>query len=75
MSHSPQDPVHLAEEIRALLEVADSDTKLRERLRSIRPEDIALVLDDLTPQQTWRVFSVIGTEAQAEVIDDADAES
>ena len=75
MSQSPQDPVQLAEEIRTLLEVPDSDTKLRERLRGIRPEDIALVLDDFTPQETWRVFSVIGTEAQAEVIDDTDAES
>ena len=75
MSQSPQDPVQLGEEIRNLLELPDSDGRLREMLRRIRPEDIAVVLDDLTPQQTWKVFSVIGTAAQAEVIDDTDAES
>ncbi|OUU21557.1 MAG: magnesium transporter [Planctomycetia bacterium TMED53] len=75
MSQSPQDPVQLAEEIRALLEGSDAELRLREMLHEVRPEDIAIVLDDLSPLQKWKVFSAIGTEAQAEVIDDTDATS
>ena len=75
MSQSPQDPVQLAEEIRNLLEGSDAEQHLREMLRDVRPEDIALVLDDLSPLQKWKVFSAIETEAQAEVIDDTDATS
>lgn len=75
MSQHPQDPVQLAEQIRILLEVPDSEARLREMLHGVRPEDIALVLDDLSPQETWMVFSAIGTAAQAEVIDDTDATS
>ncbi|NCG57200.1 MAG: magnesium transporter [Proteobacteria bacterium] len=75
MSQHPQDPIQLAEEIRAALESPDAEKKLGDLLREIRSEDIAVVLDDLSPRQKRKVFSVIETEAQAEVIDDTDATS
>ena len=49
MSQHPQDPIQLAEEIRAALESPDAEKKLGDLLREIRSEDIAVVLDDLSP--------------------------
>ena len=38
-------------------------------------EDIADILDDFDPDETLKVFAAIGTQAQAEVIDETDATS
>ncbi|MGE4602955.1 MAG: hypothetical protein AAEJ65_08630, partial [Planctomycetota bacterium] len=75
LSQYPHDPTNLIEEIRACLVASDSDGRLEKVLEGIRPEDIADVLDDLDPVEKLKVFAAIGTEAQAEVIDETDATS
>ncbi|MDE0959398.1 MAG: magnesium transporter [Planctomycetota bacterium] len=75
MPHSAQDPTNLGDAIRAALDSAEPDRQLRATLKSIRPEDIARVLDDLDSDQKLRVFDNIETETQAEVIDETDPTS
>ncbi|MEC9477058.1 MAG: magnesium transporter [Planctomycetota bacterium] len=76
LSQLPHDPTNLIiEQIRSCIDSADSEERLRELLAGIRAEDIADILDDFDPTETLKVFAAIGTEAQAEVIDETDATS
>ena len=75
MSHPAEDPANLGDAIRAALDSADADQRLKATLKDIRPEDIAHILDDLDPDQKLKVFDTIETETQAEVIDETDPTS
>ncbi|HIN80010.1 MAG TPA: magnesium transporter, partial [Planctomycetes bacterium] len=52
-----------------------SQKQLSSLLAGVRPEDVAEILDDLSPDQKERVFSLLEPGEQAEVLDETDQTS